>query len=277
MYPNDVAENERLDLQYETLKILFDQKTFFAPVSHPRKVLDVGTGTGGWVMDVAQQFPECEVTGIDLSPIQPDWVPDNVHFVVDDATEEDWMIEPDSYDLIHTRVMLTSFEDFREIIARSFKYLKPGGWMESQEFMPSVYCDDSTMTPQHPFYQWTKLYDEAVMKMNRPGRIANKLKRWYEQAGFVDVQEIVFKLPINSWPKDEKLKRLGRLHEAVMQDGLQAFSLAPFHRAFGWSKDEIEVSLVDARKSLSDRNVHTYSKVFVVWGRKPYPGEARTA
>ncbi|KAL9075427.1 MAG: hypothetical protein Q9157_004006 [Trypethelium eluteriae] len=264
VYPNDESEKERLDLQYELLKILFDYKDFFAPLSDPQRILDVGTGTGGWVIDV---------TGIDLSPIQPDWVPDNVHFVIDDACEEDWMVEPSSYDLIHTRMMLGSFEDFRDIIARGFKYTKPGGWMESQDLMPTVCCDDGTMAPDHPLSKWTKLNDEAQMRMQRPVRIGNKLKRWFQQAGFVDVQEKVFKLPINPWTKDEKLKIVGRFHEASMVDGIQGFSLAPFSRALGWTKEEIEVYLIDVRKSISDRNVHCYHKVYVVWGRKPYPGE----
>ena len=59
-------------------------------------------------------------------------VPDNVHFLLDDAAEEDWLYPLESFDFIHTRTMLGSFEDFRDIIKRSLKYTKPGGWMESQ-------------------------------------------------------------------------------------------------------------------------------------------------
>ena len=59
-------------------------------------------------------------------------VPDNVHFLLDDAAEEDWLYPLESFDFIHTRAMLGSFEDFRDIINRSLKYTKPGGWMESQ-------------------------------------------------------------------------------------------------------------------------------------------------
>lgn len=36
-------------------------------------------------MDMADKFPTAEVTGTDLSPIQPDWVPSNCKFEVDDA------------------------------------------------------------------------------------------------------------------------------------------------------------------------------------------------
>jgi len=167
----------------------------------------------------------------------------------------------DPMDYIHTRVLLGCFEDFREIIAKSFRYLKPGGWMESQEYMPTVYCDDGTMSQDYAFAEWTQTQDRAAMTLARPLRIANKLKRWYEQAGFVDVHEEVFKLPINSWPKDPQFKMLGRFNETNLLDGLQAFSLQMFQKGLGWTKDEIEVYLVHVRKALSDRNVHAYHKM----------------
>ncbi|KAF2800784.1 S-adenosyl-L-methionine-dependent methyltransferase [Melanomma pulvis-pyrius CBS 109.77] len=271
MFPNDQYENERLDLQYEILKVLFKGRNFYAPLKDPRKILDIGTGTGKWAIEMGNRFPRAEVTGTDLSPIQPEWVPNNVKFVIDDANEEDWMLDPMDY--IHTRILLGCFEDFREVIAKSFRYLKPGGWMESQEYMPTVYCDDGTMSPDFAFAEWTQTQDRAAMNMGRPLRIGNKLKRWYEQAGFVDVHEEVYKLPINSWPRDPQWKMLGRFNETNLLDGLQAFSLQPFQKGLGWTKDEIEVYLVHVRKALSDRNVHAYHKIFVVWGRKPEENE----
>ncbi|KAF2641242.1 S-adenosyl-L-methionine-dependent methyltransferase [Massarina eburnea CBS 473.64] len=261
-FPND---------QYEILKVLFKGCNFFAPLKDPRKILDIGTGSGKWAIEMGNYFPKAEVTGTDLSPIQPEWVPNNVKFVIDDANEEDWMLDP--LDFIHTRLLLGCFEDFREVIKTSFRHLKPGGWMESQEIMPTVYCDDGTMAADWPYAEWVRTQDQAAMNVGKPMRIANKLKRWYEQAGFVDVHEEVFKLPINSWPKDPQFKMLGRFNETCYLDGLQAWSLQLFTRGLSWTKDEIEVYLVHVRKSLSDRSVHAYNKIYVVWGRKPREGE----
>ncbi|KAF2144413.1 uncharacterized protein K452DRAFT_316415 [Aplosporella prunicola CBS 121167] len=275
LFPNDRSENERLDLQFEILKVLFGMRNYFAPLKDPRKILDIGTGTGKWAIEMGNEFPDCEITGTDLSPIQPEWVPDNVQFIIDDAAEEDWLIKPNSYDYIHTRVLLGSFEDFRDIIRKSYRYLKPGAWMESQEIYPTLCCDDGTMTESYPFQQWTRTQDVAAMNLDRPLRIANKLKRWYEEAGFVDVHEELFKLPINSWPKDPQFKMLGRFSESSLLQGLQGFSLAWFHRGLGWTKEEIEVYLVQVRKAISDRSIHAYHKVYVVWGRKPTADELR--
>lgn len=48
-----------------------DGKLHFAPIEAPGKVLDIGTGTGIWAMDLGDEFPEAEVIGTDISPIQP--------------------------------------------------------------------------------------------------------------------------------------------------------------------------------------------------------------
>jgi hypothetical protein len=42
-----------------------------------QRILDVGTGSGIWTIDMADQYPMAEVVGTDLSPIQPSWVPPN--------------------------------------------------------------------------------------------------------------------------------------------------------------------------------------------------------
>lgn len=173
------------------------------------------------------------------------------------------MIDPETYDYIHTRVLLGSFEDFREIIKKSYACLKPGAWMESQEYWSTVCCDDGTMTSDYPFLRWTRLHDEAAMNLGKPLRIANKLKRWYEEAGFVDVREEIFKLPVNSWPKDPQFKMIGKFHERSLLDGLQGFSLAYFSRVLGWTKEEIEVYLVKVRQAIADRSVHAYHKMYV--------------
>lgn len=203
--------------------------------------MDIGTGTGQWAIEMGDEFPNAEVQGTDLSPIQPSSVPQNVHFFVDDASENDWVLPPNYFDYIHTRVMLGSFTDFKAIIARSFHYLKPGGFMESQEVMSTPYCDDGTMPDDWTFKEWTNTLDDAAMQADRPLRIASRLKRWYQEAGFVDVQEKVLKMPMNPWPRDRHLKILGRMSEDNWLAALQALSLAPFSRTLNWSKDEIEV------------------------------------
>lgn len=41
-------------------------------------------------------------------------------------------------------------------------------------------------------------------------------------------------------------------------NGLSGLSMALFTRGLGWSADELEVFLVDVRKDLKDRHIHSY-------------------
>jgi methylase of polypeptide subunit release factors len=47
-------------------------------LTSPQKALDIGTGTGVWALDFADKYPNCDVTGTDISPIQPSLVPPNL-------------------------------------------------------------------------------------------------------------------------------------------------------------------------------------------------------
>lgn len=63
---------------------------------------------------------------MDLSPIQPDWVPDNVMFVVDDIEHEaGWTYPEDHFDFIHIRHTLHSIQDRKEMWNRIYKYITP--------------------------------------------------------------------------------------------------------------------------------------------------------
>ena len=85
----------------------------------------------------------------------------------------------------------------------------------------------------------------------------------------MDVQQSVFKIPTNGWPKDPRLKYLGLLWQRNVMTGLSGFSLDLFNRVLDKTVGEIEVSLVNVRKSLFNRQVHSYQRVYCVWGRKP--------
>lgn len=53
LLPNDEIEQNRMNLQYHAVRLVFGEKLFFAPVKKDMKrVLDVGTGTGIWVEDM---------------------------------------------------------------------------------------------------------------------------------------------------------------------------------------------------------------------------------
>jgi hypothetical protein len=101
-FPNDDLEQDREDMTH-TLITSFCDGLHFAPIgTNPQNILDIGIGTGMWAIGsesiyelgdrsqadfpvVGDQYPIANILGIDLSPIQPIWVPPNVRFMVDDV------------------------------------------------------------------------------------------------------------------------------------------------------------------------------------------------
>ncbi|KAL1989317.1 hypothetical protein VTN96DRAFT_79 [Rasamsonia emersonii] len=74
-----------------------------------------------------------------------------------------------------------------------------------------------------------------------------------EKAGFVDVKEESFKVPIGPWPKDPKLKEIGRFQQVQQIQGAEVYTPALFSRVLGWSKEEIDVLLAKVRDEIKDR------------------------
>lgn len=77
-------------------------------------------------------------------------------------------------------------------------------------------------------------------------------------------------LPQSPWPKDPKLKELGRYHQVNMFEAVGPYSLALFTRYLGWSRAEIEVLVAGMRKELRDyQTYHLYTNVRIVYGQRP--------
>ncbi|KAJ3495094.1 hypothetical protein NLG97_g3641 [Lecanicillium saksenae] len=277
-FPNDVAEQDRLKLQSSCVKHLLGNKLFFAPLSRtkpPLRVMDVATGLGDWAIEMGDMFPESIIIGTDLSPIQPGEVPPNVHFYVEDATDP-WDFTH-KFDYIHTRCTVGCWGSFQTQIAQeAFASLEPGGWFESQEIDGNICCDDGTLDPNGALAQYFGDLVTASGKMERPAILGAILKDAYEAAGFVDVHQIPLKMPIGGWAKDSRLKKIGLAWQTNLFEGLGGFAYQLFHRVFDRSSEETEVLLVNVRSELCDPRIHSYMPGYVVWGRKPYPGEVPT-
>lgn len=52
------AENDRLDLFHHLLVMSCDDRLHLAPLEEPKRILDIGTGTGIWAMEMGESLTE---------------------------------------------------------------------------------------------------------------------------------------------------------------------------------------------------------------------------
>ncbi|KAF7528722.1 hypothetical protein PCG10_010258 [Penicillium crustosum] len=268
--PNDEPEQDRQDLLHHVRNLVLNGRLFRAPLDeHIQRALDIGTGTGIWAIDFADSFPGAEVTGTDLSPIQPSWVPPNLRFVVDDA-ESQWLYSPSRpFDFIHARDLGGAIADWPRLMRQSYEYLRPGGWVELQEFEVMLKSDDDSILLAPALCEFLERLTQASEAFHRPMNIAEGHRQRLVEAGFEDVRDEVYKVPSSVWARDPVQKEIGRYNQCSLLMAVESYSLALFTRVLGWSNNDTQIFLAGVRKDLKNPAVHTYCKLHVVYGRKP--------
>ncbi|KAF9891047.1 hypothetical protein FE257_004982 [Aspergillus nanangensis] len=265
--PNDEQEQDRMDLSHHIYRMLLKGELCRAPVKNAGRVLDIGTGTGIWAIDFADEHPEAEVIGNDLSPIQPAWIPPNCRFEVDDF-EQPWSYSQ-PFDYVHGRELEGSIRDHDRLFRQAYENLKPGGWFEIASIEVNAYSDDDTHLKAKSLMQGVVGMHEGSKKFGKDMTTVLTWKERIEKAGFVNVKDDVYKLPQSPWPKDPKLKELGKYHQVNMFEAVGPYTYALFSRVLGWQREEIEVLVAGMRNDLRDLSNHLYSKVHIVTGQKP--------
>lgn len=95
--------------------------------------------------------------------------------------------------------------------------------------------DDGTVTDNHVLAVWSKTFIAAGERFGKTFRIADLAKGYIEGAGFQNVVERRYKLPIGTWSKDKNLKRLGHWNQVHCLEGIEGWAMALLTRVMGVS------------------------------------------
>ncbi|KAJ9218230.1 hypothetical protein DTO166G4_96 [Paecilomyces variotii] len=270
LLPNDEAEAQRLDMMHEMMLLMMGQRLFLAPIAdNPQQVLDLGTGTGIWALDFADRYPNAEVTGTDLSPIQPSYSgPPNVHFIVDDMEDEWAFPEQQKFDFIHARFLALGIKDFPKLLTECFNNTVPGGWVEFQDWDLNMYSQDGSTTGT----SIEQYYNIGIRAYEKTGHVVSPgphLEQWFHEAGFTEIHVQKYLLPMGPWPKEEHLKSLGMWNLLQASTGFEASALAVLTRYENWTPSDVVHLAEKAKLDARDRNIHALFDFYVVYGRRP--------
>lgn len=237
-------------------------------------------------------YPGANIVGVDLSPIQPEWVPANVRFMVDDV-EDEWLRPKNHFDYIHSRHMVMAIKNWPKLLKqaleyvlyllaltiRPFKYwvnanqynshLKPGGWYEMQEIHHYPQCHDGSMPPGHPVTEYWGYVHQGLAALNVDFWSVLSLEEKMREAGFVNVSVRLFHVPIGVWPKNRVLKTVGLYWREILLMGVEPIALGPFTRGLKWNREQVEVYLVAVRQAYGDTWCHSHMPLYIICGQKP--------
>lgn len=203
--------------------------------------------------------------------------PSNVHFMTDDVNKPTWNWPEDNYfDYIHSRYMIGSIENWKALAANAYKWIslsfsladhtnrltcrscKPGSYFELQELDPRFRCDDGTLPEGSFLSYWSTLICEASSRYNRPVPQFNEYRAYFEEAGFVDIEQVILKSPTNSWSDKKDLKKVGHFQLLAHLEGMEGVSIGLLTRALQWNAEEVRVLMARLRPELKDKSIHSY-------------------
>ena len=144
--PHDDQEINRLDFQHYMLRYAL-HGNFAAPVRSPASMLDVGSGTGRWAMEMAVYFPDTNVVATDIvtpadeATAAPGFGlekrPENYTFVPGNVLNG-LSFADGSFDFVHMRLLIFALPEaaWPKVIRELVRVTRPGGWIELVETGP---------------------------------------------------------------------------------------------------------------------------------------------
>ncbi|KAJ2998396.1 hypothetical protein NUW58_g349 [Xylaria curta] len=269
--PNDEDEQVRLQLLNQVYLKVFDGELTTVPLESPTHILDIGTAVGEWAIDMAEMYPDCEITGTDISNIFERRVPQNVYWEIDDA-ELEWERPPNYYDLIHLRDMTGAFADWEAIYRSAFRCLKPGGWIEVLDFDDKKGLSDlfAYFEPESLLYKLALDLQEASVLSGRSRGVGHLEPRLLVNAGYVDVNLTEYSIPLKTQDGST-----GKFWLLSCLNGMEPTCMRLLTKYKGWDPNDVRLGCEMVGQEMmtlaqDPRRAKTFVvKLRVLTGRKP--------
>ncbi|CAG8538740.1 45008_t:CDS:2 [Gigaspora margarita] len=215
-FPTDWEEADRIQMEHFAMRHAFGSN-YAAPLSDiikpGSKILDIGCGSGHWSFEIAQEFPEANVYGIDISSTFPVSIkPKNCHFQTCNITEG-LPFKDEEFDYIFMRYMIFALKEHQWIYVLNEikRVLKQGGVFE---------CVDRDVLPLRAGQTVSafieKSQDTLFKQKGIDVRFILKLEPILKEMGFQNVNCSQKHIPYGSW--GGKIGEIWRLNNLKMME-----------------------------------------------------------
>ncbi|RKP06346.1 S-adenosyl-L-methionine-dependent methyltransferase [Thamnocephalis sphaerospora] len=257
-YPlsNDPEEVNRLNLQHRAIQQIIQRK-YYAPLDEPKRALDIGSGTGIWLKEMAAVFPECQFTGIDIAPLQPkDGQPLNCTF--ETANVLDGLLYPDAhFDYVRHSLLGAAIpkEKWRPYIKECVRLCASGGWIEMTE-ANGQFCGGGAACRK-----LGGILTGAFQAQGLSLKTTDVLDELMREAGLVEVEVRKFKLTIGT---------SGGIVGALLLKNFRmgCAGMAPLvESTYGMPREDLDQLVLQAEEEIEQGN--SFGLLCVYIGRKP--------
>ncbi|KAL8947787.1 MAG: hypothetical protein Q9222_005972 [Ikaeria aurantiellina] len=281
---NDAAEFARLDDQANGFTELMNNKIVYAPLENPKRLLDVGCGTGNSSCRLAQQYPSATVYGVDISPV-PSFskAPSNLEYVTGDikrlASNDggDERINRGDFDYIYQSLLICGMTDWPGYLRQMILLLKPGGYLEMHEVAETWYKTSSSSSSlpnrEDPIishdWKWMQAMRRGAEQLGLDTDIGINAEQYMKDAGLADVQVAKYPVPFGTWMAEEKpeTKKIGGLQDPNMGVAFSNNILPGVTRTLGIGEEEMGRLKEECRRCLAEEK-GKYWWFYSIVGRK---------
>ncbi|KAI9488472.1 hypothetical protein BDB00DRAFT_847792 [Zychaea mexicana] len=194
-------ERDRQQRQHYLLKYVW-RANFKVPLQSPTLIVNWCCGTGIWAMEMAQQFPTCQVIGMDFQSATLSSLGRSINnlsfqnIVVQHDTTGLESLQEGSVDYLMMRdvwLVNSPAHKWVETLKQVFRVLKPGGWVE-------IYEQDLIVNSPGPLLKivddwFTNLFKDVGIQRKFGDQIASMM----HQTGYVEIDERAIELPVGEW------------------------------------------------------------------------------